>query len=323
LRRYLITGGLGFIGLALAEELSRRGHVVGIIDDRPSRAAQAQLRTPSDSLELFAVSIGSPEAAEVIRLGWDGVFNLASAAGHAWSRAEPLADLQVNGIDQLNFTRSLADAKSTVSRVLFSSTRQVYGHSQGKPWTEQDLVAPPDINGCHKVLAENYHQLYGRVGGFDVVTLRLPNIYGPGMDLHGRGAGVVGTWLAAALDGKPVRIFGDGCDRRDFLFISDCVEAMVLAMESDTGRSALFNVSAAHPNSLHEAAQAIAAISGAALEFVSRPDVQEGIDIGDSVVSGRLFEQTFQWKASVDLTTGIEQTWKALIGAPDSESSGD
>lgn len=312
--RFLVLGGGGFIGVHLSAALASEGHDVVVVDKR--KAPVAGLNQLVDHsvprVEYTQANLSSPSAIELVQERWDGIFNLAGATGHLASMNDPQSDLEDNVLEQLAYLRALASSPQPADRVIFASTRQVYGRGGPSPATELSVPDPPDLNGCHKLLAENYHTTFSRSLGTSSVIARLPNVYGPHLALEGPGAGVIGTWFRRAIHGLPIEVFGEGTDRRDFLYVSDCVEALVKMMEAPEAGSATYNVGGPDPASLWELAEQIGHLSGSPVVRVPRPKSQGAIDIGDSVVDDRRIREQLGWRPRIALSEGLSLTWASL-----------
>jgi nucleoside-diphosphate-sugar epimerase len=193
-------------------------------------------------------------------------------------------------------------------RVVLASTRQVYGRPLRLPVDETHPTVPVDINGVHKIAGESYHLLYQRVHRLQTVILRLTNTYGPRMDLVNSDKGVIGLFVRQALRGETIRIFGSGEQRRDFNYIDDVVEALLLAGESDNVVGNIFNLGHPGPRSLLDFVSILQRITGCRFERVAFPEDHRAIDIGDYYGDFTKFHSRTGWQPETDVSAGLERT---------------
>lgn len=260
-RRVLVTGGLGFIGSNLAIRLQSLGAEVIVADNLISGCGGNRNNLPT-GLGVRVVEDDIAHAANFLpTLGRiDVVFNLAGEVSHIHSLREPERDLTINSLCQLRFLTALARTNPGV-RVVYASTRQVYGRPQYLPVDEEHPVCPVDFNGIHKYAAMQYHLLLSDYSTLDPVILSLTNVYGPRLALDVAGQGVLSVFFRKALAGEPIDVFGDGTQLRDPLYVDDAVDAFILAGTTPAPAERVFNVGGPEPLTLHEIASQIAALA--------------------------------------------------------------
>jgi UDP-glucose 4-epimerase len=235
------------------------------------------------------------------------VFNLAGRTGHLDSMTDPLGDLAANARSQVAFLEACRTANPRV-RIVFTSTRQVYGKPQRLPVDEAHPLEPPDINAVHKIAAEQYHLLYHRVHGLKSVALRLTNCFGPSMRVKDARQTFVGVWVRRALENGTVEVWG-GEQRRDLLFAPDCAAAMMAAADCDAAMGRVFNIAGDNPLPLSELATIVVdAAGGGRIERREFPAERKAIDIGDFLLDDRPFRALTGWAPTVPLKDALERT---------------
>ncbi len=306
-RRVLITGGVGFIGSNLALAAVARGAVVTLLDSMlPAYGANLYNVAPiRDRVVLNFSDVRDRSSLDYVVRDQQVIFSLAGQVSHLRSMTDPETDLEINCRSQLSLLEACRRNNPGV-RLVFASTRQLYGRPDYLPVREEHPCRPVDVNGINNLAAEMYFGLYHDVYGIPTTCLRLTNTYGPRMDLRTGGKGVVGVFLRQALLGETLRLFGGGTQRRDFNFISDVVEALLLAAEP--GVEGVFNLGFPRPYSLAEVAQQLCDLTGCGAEEVPFPADQEIIDIGDYWGDFSKFQSRTGWTPQVDLAEGLRLT---------------
>ena len=234
-RRVLITGGLGFIGSNLARKRVEIGGVeVTILDALlPGQGGNPyNIRDIRDRVTLHTGDMSDDWVINHLVGGMDYIFNLAGSASHLDSMRHPQRDLELNCSSQLMLLEACHNFNPHV-KIVFTSTRQVYGKPVYLPLDEQHRVAPIDINGIHKLAAEYYHLLHHRLYGTRAVCLRLTNTYGPRQLIHHNRQGFIAWFIRQAIDGDVIELFGEGKQKRDLNYVEDVVEALLLAGASE------------------------------------------------------------------------------------------
>lgn len=308
-RRALVTGGLGFIGSALTRRLASLGTQVEVLDSLVPTHGGLRFNLKGAGRRV-RVHVGDAcDAALVERLvkGADAVFHLAGQSSHLDSMEAPLGDLDRNCRASLTV---LEACRKTVpaARVVFTSTRQVYGRPERLPVDEEHPVRPADVNGIHKLGAEWYFRLYARVYGLKASVLRLTNTYGPRMRVRDARQNFVGDWVHRALTGRPIEIFGDGAQRRDFNYVSDVVDALLAAAASDEAAGRVLNLGGDRSYSLLQLARLFGRAAGASRVHVPFPEHRRAIDIGDYQGDYGMARECLGWRPRVGLAEGLRLT---------------
>ncbi|MBZ5583034.1 MAG: NAD-dependent epimerase/dehydratase family protein [Acidobacteriia bacterium] len=309
-RRVIVTGGLGFIGSNLAVRLVELGASVSIVDSsEPGCGANVYNIAPlRDRVRIIPLNLAEAEdfAAEI--RACDVIFNLAGEISHTESMRCPERDLALNAVANLRFLETCRRARPGV-RIVFASTRQVYGRPTRLPVDESHPLDTIDFNGIHKLAAERYHLLLSRLGDVDAVILRLTNVYGPRMALRLSCQGFMGVYLRAALLGEPLLVYGDGRQLRDPVFVDDVVDAFLAAGAAERLPSRIYNVGGAEPLSLAEIASCFARAGGrSAVRLVPFPEGRKAIDIGSYWTDGTRIRQELAWQPSTTIGDGACRT---------------
>ena len=310
-RSVLITGGLGFIGSNLARRLVEIGGVdVTIIDAlvEDQGGNLFNIHDIQDRIRLHRGNMADSAAIDHLVGGMDFIFNLAGNISHIDSMRWPQRDLELNCAAHLALLEACRRFNPHV-KIIFTSTRQVYGAPVYLPVDEQHRVAPLDINGIHKLAAENYHLLYHNVYGTRSVCLRLTNTYGPRQLLHHGRQGFIAWFIRRAMDGDVIELFGEGRQRRDLNYVDDVVEALLLAGASEAADGEIFNLGADEPISLADLAEELIRLTGqGAIRCVPFPPERQRIDIGNVFSSYGKIEARLGWRPRTSLRAGLART---------------
>ena len=239
--------------------------------------------------------------------GHDFLFNLAGQTSHMDSMSNPFADLEINGRAQLSILETCRKYSPDI-KVVFASTRQIYGKPDYLPVDEKHLVRPVDVNGINKMAGEWYHILYNNVYGIRACALRLTNTYGPRMRVKDARQTFLGIWIRLLLEGKPFEVWG-GEQLRDFSYVDDAVDALLLTAVSDEANGQIYNLGDREVVSLQEVAQLLVDVNGGG-EFVVRtyPADRKRIDIGDYYADYSKINQAVGWEPKVRLREGLAKT---------------
>ncbi|HVF29262.1 MAG TPA: NAD-dependent epimerase/dehydratase family protein, partial [Pyrinomonadaceae bacterium] len=287
-RRVLITGGLGFIGSNLARKLVELGDVeVSILDALlPGQGGNPyNVHDVCDRITVHTANMGDDWVINHLVGGVDYIFNLAGSVSHLDSMQHPQRDLELNCAAQLTLLEACRSFNPHV-KIVFASTRQVYGKPVYLPLDEQHRVAPIDINGIHKLAAEHYHLLHHRLYGTRAVCLRLTNTYGPRQLIHHNRQGFIAWFIRQAIDGDVMELFGEGRQRRDLNYVDDVVEALLLTGASEAVEGEIFNLGGEAPVTLSDLAEELISLTGrGSVRCVPFPPERQLIDIGNSFSS--------------------------------------
>jgi len=308
--KVLITGGLGFIGSHLARRLVAAGAKVTIVDSLiPEYGGNwHNVQDFRDRIDVHVSDVRDPHAISYLLRGQDYLFNLAGQTSHLDSMTDPQTDLAINAAAQLSILEACRQHNPGV-KIVFAGTRQVYGKPDRLPVDETHALRPVDVNGIHKLAGEWYHLLYSRVYGIRASVLRLTNTYGPGMRARDARQTFLGVWIRRLIDGQPLAIYGDGGQRRDFTYVEDCVEALLLAATRREADGQVFNLGSREVVTLRELAALMLDLGyPGRSECIPFPPDKKAIDIGDYAGDYRLIESTLGWRPAVGLREGLKRT---------------
>ena len=306
-KNILITGGLGFIGSNLAIHLVELGANVTLVDSLiPEYGGNLwNIEPVKDQVRVNISDVRDEHAMKYLIQGQDYLFNLAGQTSHVDSMNNPFPDLEINARAQLSILEACRKYNSTV-KIVFASTRQMYGAPQYLPVDEKHPLAPVDVNGINKMAGEWYHLLYNNVYGIRASVLRLTNTYGPRMRVKDARQTFLGIWIKRIIEGLPLLVFGDGKQVRDFNYVDDVVGAMLVCALSEDANGEIFNLGADDPINLKDTAKLMIDVAqSGTFEIVPFPEDRKVIDIGDYYADYRKIRSKLGWKPAVSLAEGL------------------
>jgi UDP-glucose 4-epimerase len=308
-KRVLITGGAGFIGSNLAWALAELGAKVTVVDAMIAEYGgnPRNLAGLAGGVRFHEADVRDwPKLPGLVRHK-DFLFNLAGQTSHMDSMTDPQTDLDINGRAQLAILESCRIHNPAI-RIVFASTRQIYGKPDYLPVDEKHPLRPVDVNGINKLAGEQFHLLYSQVYGIRATALRLTNTIGPRMRVKDARQTFVGIWIRRLLEGQPIEVWG-GRQLRDFTYVDDAVEAFLLAAGREEAVGQIFNLGGPPPVTLETLAEMlIAANAGGVFTVREFPADRKKIDIGDYYADDRLIGRRLGWKPRTDLATALERT---------------
>lgn len=309
-KQILITGGLGFIGSNLARALVSQGAQVTLVDSLIPQYGGNPFNIDDirNKVTVNVCDVRDPFAMAYLLQGKDYLFNLAGQTSHMDSMSDPQTDLDINATAQLSILEACRNANPGI-KIVFASTRQLYGKPDYLPVDEKHPIRPVDVNGINKLAGEWYHLLYNNVYGIRACALRLTNTYGPGMRVKDARQTFLGIWVRLLLEGNPIKVFGDGLQLRDFNYVDDCVEALLLAGGSDVANGKVYNLGSSEVIGLKDLAALMTRVwGGGSYELVPFPQERKAIDIGDYYSDFSLITQELDWVPKVGLEDGLRRT---------------
>ena len=308
-RRALITGGLGFIGSNLARQLVELGARVTLVDSLvPEYGGNlANIAGIEDRVRVNISDVRDEHSMSYLVRGQDYLFNLAGQTSHADSMANPYTDLEINCRAQLSILEACRKINSGI-KVVFASTRQIYGKPKYLPVDEEHLLHPVDVNGVNKVAGEQYHILYNDVYDLRACALRLTNTFGPRMRVKDARQTFLGVWIRLLVEGKPFEVW-EGPQLRDFTYVDDAVEAFLRAAASEEANGQVLNLGGDCVISLKDLADLLVQVNGGG-EYVIRPfpTDRHRIDIGDFYADFGRIRALLGWEPNVPLREGLART---------------
>jgi len=302
-RVYLVTGGAGFIGSHLCERLLKEGASVRVLDNFFS-GKEANLKSIGGAVDLIRGDIRDRQTVAEAVKGVDIVFHEAALGSVPRSVADPISSHEVNITGTLNVLLAARDAG--VRRVVYASSSSVYGDTEVLPKHESMTGQPLSPYALSKLTGEHYINVFNRVYGFEAVSLRYFNIFGPRQDPESQYAAVIPRFVRALLEGRPPVIYGDGLQSRDFTYVENVVEANLLASEAEGVQGRAFNVACGGRYSLLDLLDKLKEILGSHVEPIH--EAARAGDVRDSQASIELAQNAFGYQVKVDFDEGLRRT---------------
>ena len=308
-RNVLITGGLGFIGSNLAHRLVELDAHVTLVDSLiPEYGGNLfNIAGVGERLKVNISDVRDDHSMRYLVQGQDYLFNLAGQTSHLDSMQDPLTDLEINCRSQLSILEVCRNYNPQI-KVVFASTRQIYGKPDRLPVDEKHLLRPVDVNGINKMAGEWYHILYNNVYGIRACALRLTNTIGPRMRVKDARQTFVGIWIRLLIEGKPFEVWG-GEQLRDFTYVDDAVDAFLMAAASDESNGQIYNLGGDCVIGLTDLADLLIQVNGGGeYRIHSYPADRKRIDIGDYYADFSLIRSALGWEPKVPLREGLART---------------
>ena len=309
-KEILITGGLGFIGSNLARRLVSQGANLTLVDSLiPQYGGNTfNIDDIKNKVAVNVCDVRDTFAMEHLIQGKDYLFNLAGQTSHLDSMTDPHTDLDINAAAQLSILEVCRKVNPDI-KIVFASTRQLYGRPDYLPVDEKHPNRPVDVNGINKLAGEWYHLLYNNVYGIRACALRLTNTYGPRMRVKDARQTFLGIWIRLLIEGRPIKVFGDGLQLRDFNYVDDCVEALLLAGASDQANGKVYNLGGSEVIGLKDLSKMMVNLGhGGSFELAPFPSERKAIDIGDYYSDFSLITKELGWVPKIDLKDGLKRT---------------
>jgi UDP-glucose 4-epimerase len=308
--RVLITGGLGFIGSNLARALVELDARVTLVDSLvPEYGGNLRnIHGIEDRVRVNISDVRDEHSMRYLIQGQDFLFNLAGQTSHMDSMKDPYTDLEINCRAQLSILEACRKHNPTI-RIVFASTRQMYGRPERLPVDEDHLLRPVDVNGINKMAGEWYHTLYSQVHGIRACALRLTNTIGPRMRIKDARQTFLGVWVRQLIEGRPFEVWG-GEQLRDFTFVDDAVAAFLAAAVSDDAVGQALNLGGQPAVPLRELARLLVQANGGVGQFVVKPFPAERarIDIGDYYADYSRIRRLLGWEPRTSLPAALAWT---------------
>jgi UDP-glucose 4-epimerase len=307
--RVLITGGLGFIGSNLARRLVGFGADVTIVDSLiPDYGGNLyNVESIRDRVQVNVSDVRDTHSLHHLVSGKQFLFNLAGQTSHLDSMTNPMPDLEINCQAQLSILEACRAHNPTI-KIVFASTRQIYGRPNHLPVAETHPLNPVDVNGINKMAGERYHLLYNDVYGIPATALRLTNTIGPRMRVKDARQTFVGIWVRQLLEGTPVSVWG-GKQLRDFTDVEDAVDAFLMAAASPATNGQVYNLGGSEVIDLGALAKLMVEVNGGgSYEINDFPAERRAIDVGDYYADFSKIRTQLGWEPKRSLRETIETT---------------
>jgi len=309
-KKILVAGGLGFIGSNLVIRLIGLGARVTIIDSLVSHSGgnRFNIHDVADQVTVKIADVRDKDAICGLVQKNEIMFNLVGQVSHIDSMVDPAADLEINTQSQIAILQACRKYNQEI-KVVYASTRQVYGKPEYLPVDEQHPLHPVDANGINKMAGEWYHRLYHSTYGIRTAILRLTNTYGPRQLLKHNRQGFMGWFMRQAVTGGEIELFGTGEQLRDLNYVEDVIDAMLLVGQKDVGDGKIYNLGHPEPVSLLAIAKMMQEISGkGSCQAVPFPEERKRIDIGDYYSTFAKFNRDTDWQPHTTLQDGLTKT---------------
>ena len=305
----LITGGLGFIGSSLAHRLVQLNANITLVDSLiPEYGGNLfNIGGIEDRVKINISDVRDEHSMKYLVQGVDYLFNLAGQTSHMDSMQDPITDMEINAKAQLFILEACRKYNPDI-KIIFASTRQIYGKPQYLPVDEKHPLSPVDINGINKLAGEWYHLLYNNVYGIKTCILRLTNTIGPGMRIKDARQTFLGIWVRLLLEGKSFEVW-DGDQLRDFTYVDDAVDAFLMTAVNNNTNGGIFNLGGENAISLKKLAELLISVNGGGKCTVKEfPSDRKRIDIGDYYSDHNLISSTIGWRPKVPLQEALKMT---------------
>ena len=309
-KKILITGGAGMLGSTIALQAVRRGADVVILDSMvPGLGGNMfNLDSVKDRIEFVQDDIRNSDVMNTLVKGVDVIFSLAAQVSYTDSQNDPLGDLDINCKGHLTILEACRNHNKD-ALIIFSSSRFVYGAVEYLPVDEKHPYNCRSIYGIHKLAAEKYYELYFRAHGIRSISFRIPNPYGPRQQMkHGK-YGIINWFIRRAMDGHPLTVYGDGKQRRDYIYVEDFADAMLAAVNCTDMVGEVFNIGDGESTSFVDMVRLVAETVGdTEIEFVEWPKGRYFVETGDYLTDLTKLKAFLDWTPKVSMQEGIELT---------------
>ena len=306
----LVAGGAGFIGSNLVRHLVDCGANVTVVDGLfPGCGGNLfNLHGYLKKIKFVQGDVGNQELANEVVKKQDFIFMLVGHTSHLESMNNPLQDLSMNVVAKVSMLEACRKM-NRAARIVYTSTRQIYGRPQVLPVPETHSLNPVDVNGINEIAAEHYHVLYHQLHKLDITILRLTNVYGPRMHIKDACQNFMGWWFHQFIRDASVLVYGDGQQMRDLLYIEDVVDALLRSVIYSSAVGEILNLGASPITLLDLAKLMIETKGGGSYQIVPFPVTRKQIDIGSYYGDYSKASRILDWAPETGLETGIKKTF--------------
>jgi len=303
--RYLVTGGAGFIGSNIVDELVKRGQEVVVLDDL-SAGKEANLAAVRDKIDLHIGTITDLAAVQSACKGVQYVIHLAARTSVPRSVLNPLESNHVNIDGTLNVLVAARDAQAR--RFVFAASSAAYGETPTLPKVETMPAQPISPYGVTKYVGEIYAQVFGRVYGLENACIRYFNVFGPRQDPNSQYSGVLSRFMLAVIEGQAPVIYGDGEQSRDFTYVENIVDETLRACEAPGASGLVFNGGTGARITLNQVLKLLGEVMGKTIQ--AKYDIARNGDIRDSQADVSLARKVLGYEPRVLFEEGLRRTWE-------------
>ena len=309
-KRCLVTGGLGFIGSNLARRLVGLGAEVSVLDAclEPYGWNSANIKEIKMKVRFVKADIRDAPAMTAVVKEKDFIFNCAGQVSHVDSMKDPFLDLDINCRGNLNILDACRRLNDKV-KLVYAGTRGQMGPLHYSPADEEHPDNPTDIYGADKWAAEKYHLVYSNAFGMHATSLRINNTYGERHQMKHSKYGIMNWFIRLALDGKEIPVYGDGSQTRDYNYVADVVDAMVLAAQSPKSDGKFYMLGSGSEIKFLDMVKAVIAAAGSgSYKLVPWPEDRKAIEVGNFFVTYKKIKEELGWEPKTSLEEGLKNT---------------
>lgn len=309
-KQVLIAGGLGMIGSTIARKLVNAGAAVTIMDAcvEPYGANLFNIQDVRDRVQLNISDIRDKESIKVLVREKDVIFNLAGQVSHNDSLGNPFLDVDINYIGHLNVLESLRKYNRDAI-IVHAGSRLQFGRNEYIPVDEKHPLRPRTPYALNKTAAENSYMFYHEIYGIRCVLFRIANPYGPRSQMKHNKYSMINWFIRQVMEGNTLKIFGDGEQLRDYIYVDDLADAFISAAIEPACHGEIFNIGSGVGTKFKNMVDAVVAgVGNGAYEYVPWPADYINVETGDYITNIEKLCKTIDWKPKTVLTEGVRET---------------
>lgn len=314
-RRVLVLGGLGFIGSTLTRALQALGASIAVATEHRFLHEPLASGLESRGVHVIEADVRDAQAMRRAVRGQDVVFHLSCRSGAVQSVQDPAADLDVNCRGTLAVLEAIR-AEAPAAKLVFAGSRLAYGATRSLPVCEDHPILPLCPHGVHMAAIERYLAIYTDLHGVRSTTMRITNAYGPGQPSDRSAYGVINFFVHLAIAGRAIPIYGDGSQLRDYIFVDDVADALLVAGADARSDGRVYNVGSGVGTRMIDATRLIVDLArSGSVEPGPWPTMAERIDTGSFVADIGRIRHELGWHPMVDFKEGLHQTIASYLAA--------